>query len=774
MNDTESNGHMPAEEPVQAQANHEEEDRQHDGGQMVDDAFQRLLSTYLASPHRKKTDIITKAFNFARQAHKGVKRLSGEPYIMHPIAVAQIACEEMGLGSTSICSALLHDVVEDTDYTVEDIEVMFGSKIAQIVDGLTKISGGIFGEQASAQAENFKKLLLTMSDDIRVILIKICDRLHNMRTLESQPANKQYKIAGETLYIYEPLANRLGLNKIKSELENLSFRFEHPEEYDNINKKLAITREQRNLLFEDFTAPIRDTLDAMGIEYELKARVKSPYSIWTKMQNKHVTFDEIYDILAVRIIFTPKKREDEINECFQIYVAISKIYKSHPDRLRDWLNHPKGNGYQALHVTLMSHTGRWIEVQIRSDRMDEVAEQGFAAHWKYKEGDDSSQEVDSGDGELNDWLGTIKEILDDPQPDAMDFLDTIKLNLFASEIFVFTPKGEIMTMPAGCTALDFAFQIHTFLGTHCIGAKVNHKLVPLSHHLQSGDQVEILTSKSQHVQPSWLGFVSTAKAKGKIQASLRRADRETQKKGEQTLKEWLEKNSLELTSSVIDKLCDLHEIQRHDALFLALGKKTIILGDRDLDLLLGKKGKKGWKKFVPFIKSEKKEEKTIPVKRGLLEVGKGFNKKIPCYLTEETIQMYIFPDCCHPIPGDDILGFIDNKNHIEIHKRSCPVAARLKSSYGNRILDAKWEMHQQLLFDATIQIRGIDRKGMILDLGLLITNKLDINIRRITVTSEEGIFDGTIELRVHDRSVVAHVMEHLKTIRGIQEVSQIM
>ena len=774
MNDTDSNGHKPAEDPVQAQANHEEEDRQHDGGQMVDDAFQRLLSTYLASPHRKKTDIITKAFNFARQAHKGVKRLSGEPYIMHPIAVAQIACEEMGLGSTSICSALLHDVVEDTDYTVEDIEVMFGSKIAQIVDGLTKISGGIFGEQASAQAENFKKLLLTMSDDIRVILIKICDRLHNMRTLESQPANKQYKIAGETLYIYAPLANRLGLNKIKSELENLSFRFEHPEEYDNINKKLAITREQRNLLFEDFTAPIRDTLDAMGIEYELKARVKSPYSIWTKMQNKHVTFDEIYDILAVRIIFTPKKREDEINECFQIYVAISKIYKSHPDRLRDWLNHPKGNGYQALHVTLMSHTGRWIEVQIRSDRMDEVAEQGFAAHWKYKEGDDSSQEVNSGDGELNDWLGTIKEILDDPQPDAMDFLDTIKLNLFASEIFVFTPKGEIMTMPAGCTALDFAFQIHTFLGTHCIGAKVNHKLVPLSHRLQSGDQVEILTSKSQHVQPSWLGFVSTAKAKGKIQASLRRADRETQKKGEQTLKEWLEKNSLELTSSVIDKLCDLHEIQRHDSLFLALGKKTIILGDRDLDLLLGKKGKKGWKKFVPFIKSEKKEEKTIPVKRGLLEVGKGFNKKIPCYLTEETIQMYIFRDCCHPIPGDDILGFIDNKNHIEIHKRSCPVAARLKSSYGNRILDAKWEMHQQLLFDATIQIRGIDRKGMILDLGLLITNKLDINIRRITVTSEEGIFDGTIELRVHDRSVVAHVMEHLKTIRGIQEVSQIM
>ena len=742
---------------------------------LVDDAFQRLLNSYLNSRHRKKVDLITKAFNFARQAHKGVRRLSGEPYIMHPIAVALIASEEMGLGSTSICSALLHDVVEDTDYTVEDIELMFGAKIAQIVDGLTKISGGIFGEQASAQAENFKKLLLTMSDDIRVILIKICDRLHNMRTLESQPANKQYKIAGETLYIYAPLANRLGLNKIKSELENLSFRFEHPEEFDNINRKLEVTRQQRDLLFEDFTAPIREELDKMGIQYELKARVKSPYSIWTKMQNKHVTFDEIYDILAVRIVFTPAKREEEINECFQIYVAISKIYKSHPDRLRDWLNHPKANGYQALHVTLMSHTGRWIEVQIRSDRMDEVAEQGFAAHWEYKEGEEAPEnDTPENEGELNNWLGTIKEILDDPQPDAMDFLDTIKLNLFASEIFVFTPKGEIKTMPAGCTALDFAFQIHTFLGSHCIGAKVNHKLVPLSHRLQSGDQVEILTSKSQHVQPTWINFASTAKAKGKIQAILRRADREVQKKGEQTLKDWLDKNSLELTSSVIDKLCELHEIQRHENFFLALGKKTIILGDRDLDMLLGKSGKKGWKKFVPFMKSGKKEEKAIPLKRGLLEVGKDFNKKIPCYLTEETIQMYVFRDCCHPIPGDDILGFIDNKNHVEIHKRACPVAARLKSSYGNRILDAKWEMNQQMLFDATIQIRGIDRKGMIHDLGDLISGKLDINIRRLTIASDEGIFDGTIEVRVHHRSVVAAIMDELKKISGIQEVLQIM
>ena len=742
---------------------------------LIDDAFQHLLDSYLASRHRKKVDIITKAFNFARQAHKGVRRLSGEPYIMHPISVAQIACEEMGLGSTSICSALLHDVVEDTDYTVEDISNIFGPKIAQIVDGLTKISGGIFGDQASAQAENFKKLLLTMSDDIRVILIKICDRLHNMRTLDSQPANKQYKIAGETLYIYAPLANRLGLNKIKTELENLSFKFEHPEEFENISRKLSMTKEQRDKLFQQFTEPIRQALDKMNISYEIKSRVKSPYSIWNKMQNKHVPFEEVYDILAARIIFTPNKREDEINECFNIYVAISKIYKSHPDRLRDWLNHPKANGYQALHVTLMSKQGRWIEVQIRSDRMDEVAEQGFAAHWKYKEGDNTNEdEIAEDEGELNDWLRTIKEILDDPQPDAMDFLDAIKLNLFASEIFVFTPKGEIMTMPAGCTALDFAFQIHTFLGSHCIGAKVNHKLVPLSHKLQSGDQVEVLTSKAQHVQPAWINFVSTAKAKAKIHAILRREARETQKKGQDTLQAFLDKNEIQLNTSVLDKLCDLHEIQNHENLLQAIGQRNIILGEKDIDHLRGKKNSSGWKKFVPFINSQKKNEKTVKAQRSLLTVGKDFNKKIPCYITEETIQMYIFPQCCHPIPGDDILGYIDNKNHVEIHKRNCPVASRLKSSFGNRILDAKWVMHNQILFDATIQIRGIDRKGILHDLADIISDKLDTSIHRIIVTSDDGIFEGKIELRVHDRNEMPTIIQQLKDIEGLQEVQQIL
>ncbi len=749
--------------------------REAEDAKMIDDAFKHLLDTYMASRHRKKVDVITKAFNFARQAHKGVRRLSGEPYILHPIAVAQIACEEVGLGSTSICAALLHDVVEDTDYTTEDIENIFGAKVAQIVDGLTKISGGIFGDQASAQAENFKKLLLTMSDDIRVILIKICDRLHNMRTLQSQPANKQYKIAGETLYIYAPLANRLGLNKIKTELENLSFCYEHPEEYASIQNKLASTQASRHTLFDQFTAPIEEAMKEMGIKYVIKERVKSPYSIWHKMQTKHVAFEEIYDILAVRIIFTPQNREDEINECFKIYVAISKIYQSHPDRLRDWINHPKANGYQALHVTLMSKQGRWIEVQIRSDKMDEVAEQGFAAHWKYKE--DGNIEMSEDDGELNEWLHTIKEILDDPQPNAMDFLDAIKLNLFASEIFVFTPKGEIKTMPAGCTALDFAFSIHTFLGSHCIGAKVNHKLVPLSHKLQSGDQVEILTSKSQHVQPAWINFASTAKAKAKIEAILRRDGRETQKRGEETLTAFLEKNDVQYTNAVADQLAAFHNIPKRENFLQALGERTILLGENDINELRGKKTKsqkgKGWRKYVPFIKSDK-DSKNESATTKLFVVPEKFNRKKPIFITDENIGQYKFMHCCHPIPGDDILGFIDTQKQIEIHKRSCPVAAKLKTSFGNHILDAKWDMHRKLYFDATIQIEGIDRIGLLNEVTRIISEQMNINIHKIVLSSDEGIFKGTIEVRIHDKEDVKAIIESLKKVNNLQKVTQIM
>ena len=743
--------------------------------QIINEAFEKLLNDYIASRHRKKVDLITKAFNFARQAHKGVRRLSGEPYIMHPIAVAQIACSEVGLGSTSICAALLHDVVEDTDYTVEDIENIFGAKIAQIVDGLTKISGGIFGEQASAQAENFKKLLLTMSDDIRVIIIKICDRLHNMRTLESPPANKQYKIAGETLYIYAPLANRLGLNKIKTELENLSFRFEHPDEYASIESKLKQTSDARDELFSQFTTPIEDALKQMGIKYEIKERVKTPYSIWNKMQNKHVSFEEIYDILAVRIIFTPNNREEEVNECFKIYVAISKIYKSHPDRLRDWLSQPKANGYQALHVTLMSKQGQWIEVQIRSDRMDEIAEQGFAAHWKYKDG--VEEEYTEDENELNEWLRTIKEILDDPQPDAMDFLDTIKLNLFASEIFVFTPKGEIRTMPAGCTALDFAFSIHTFLGSHCIGAKVNHKLVPLSYKLQSGDQVEILTSKSQHVNAEWINFVSTAKAKAKIQAILRRDNRETQHEGEEVLNEFLKKNGFEPTTVLADKLAEFHEYRGRAEFFQALGEKIVLLGEKDVDELNGKNkdddSGKGWRKYIPFVGSDKKKKEEAP-KQELFVVPDKFNRKKPIYISEENIKQYKFMGCCHPIPGDDALGYINNKNQIEIHKRACPVAAKLKTSYGNRILDIKWDMHRKLYFDATIRISGIDRLGMLNEITQVISSQMNVNIHKILITCEEGIFEGTIEMRVHDRANVRAIMDNLKKIQDLKEISEIM
>ena len=735
--------------------------------EMINKGFQHLLESYLTSKHRRKVEIITKAFNFAKQAHKGVKRRSGEPYIMHPIAVAQIACSEIGLGSTSICAALLHDVVEDTDYTVEDIENLFGSKIAQIVDGLTKISGGIFGDRASAQAENFKKLLLTMNDDIRVILIKIADRLHNMRTLGSMLPNKQYKIAGETLYIYAPLAHRLGLNKIKTELEDLSFKYEHPEEYARIEDKLKETKEEREELFREFTAPIREKLDKMGTKYRIMARVKSPYSIWNKMQTKHIPFEEIYDILAVRIIFDPKDLEEESSECFGIYVSISKIYKPHPDRLRDWVNHPKSNGYQALHVTLMSNKGQWIEVQIRSERMNDIAEQGFAAHWKYKDGPSHEDE-----GELEKWLHTIKEILDDPQPDAMDFLDTIKLNLFASEIFIFTPKGEIKTMPQNCTALDFAFSIHTFLGSHCIGAKVNHKLVPLSHKLQSGDQVEILTSKSQRVQPSWINFATTAKAKAKILAILKREQRSMQQQGEDKLHDFFQAEGIELNDENIHKLCTLHEVKSPEELYTSIGFKTITLGEADLNELRAKKTTgNDWKKFIPFSFGSTKSDKAKPVEK--VPAQKIDSKKI-LKLTPEAIQKnFIIADCCKPIPGDDVLGYRDEKDRIIIHKRQCPIAAKLKTSFGNRILAAQWETGKALNFPVNLYIQGIDAMGILHQVADIVTEQLNVNIRKIFIETTDGLFEGHIQLYVHDVDDVKTIIANLRKIDEMKVVTRV-
>lgn len=732
--------------------------------EMINQAFHELLNDYLNTKHRKKVEIITKAFNFANQAHKGIKRRSGEPYIMHPIAVASIVCNEIGLGSTSICAALLHDVVEDTDYTVEDIENIFGPKIAQIVDGLTKISGGIFGDRASAQAENFKKLLLTMSNDIRVILIKIADRLHNMRTLGSMLPNKQYKIAGETLYIYAPLANRLGLYKIKTELENLSFKYEHPEEYAEIEEKLNATAAERDKVFNDFTAPIRTQLDKMGLKYRILARVKSIYSIWNKMQTKHVPFEEIYDLLAVRIIFEPRNEEEELNDCFDIYVSISKIYKPHPDRLRDWVSHPKANGYQALHVTLMGNNGQWIEVQIRSERMNDVAEQGFAAHWKYKEGGGSEDE-----GELEKWLRTIKEILDDPQPDAIDFLDTIKLNLFASEIFVFTPKGELKTMPQNSTALDFAFSLHTDIGSHCIGAKVNHKLVPLSHKLQSGDQVEILTSKSQRVQPQWEVFATTARARAKIAAILRKERKANQKIGEEILSEFLKKEEVRPEEAVIEKLRKLHNAKNEEELLAAIGSKAIVLGEADKNELKEKQTS-NWKKYLTFSfgnSKEKQEEKEPQEKEKI-------NPKEVLKLTEESLQKkYILAECCHPIPGDDVLGYVDENDRIIIHKRQCPVAAKLKSSYGNRILATEWDTHKELSFLVYIYIKGIDNMGLLNEVTQVISRQLNVNIRKLTIETEDGIFEGKIQLWVHDVDDVKTICNNLKKIQNTKQVSRV-
>ncbi len=732
--------------------------------EMIDQSFQELLNDYLATKHRKRVEVITKAFNFANQAHKGVKRQSGEPYIMHPLAVAKIVCNEIGLGSTSICSALLHDVVEDTDYTVEDIENIFGPKIAHIVDGLTKISGGIFVDKASAQAENFKKLLLTMSDDIRVILIKIADRLHNMRTLGSLLPNKQYKIAGETLYIYAPLANRLGLNRIKTELENLSFKYEHPEEYQEIEEKLAASAAEREEAFQSFTAPIRVQLDKMGLKYRIIARVKSIYSIWNKMQTKHVPFEEIFDLLAVRIIFDPRNEEEELNDCFDIYVSISKIYKPHPDRLRDWVSHPKANGYQALHVTLMGNNGQWIEVQIRSERMNDVAEQGFAAHWKYKEGGGSEDE-----GELEKWLRTIKEILDDPQPDAIDFLDTIKLNLFASEIFVFTPKGEIKTMPQNSTALDFAFSLHTDLGSHCIGAKVNHKLVPLSHKLESGDQVEILTSKSQRVQPSWEVFATTAKAKAKIAAILKKEQKNFQKEGERILHDFLLEEELQADESNIEKLCKLHNMKTADDLYMAIGSKNVILGDTDRNEL--KEKASNWKKYLTFSFGTNKENKDRPEEKASQE---KINPKQILKLTDDSIQKnYAIADCCQPIPGDDVLGYMDENEKITIHKRQCPVAVKLKSSFGNRIIATTWDTHKALSFLVYIYIKGIDSVGLLNEITQVISRELNVNIRKLNIETNDGIFEGKIQLYVHDVDDVKKICNNLRKINQIKAVTRV-
>ncbi|MDD2552921.1 MAG: RelA/SpoT family protein, partial [Dysgonamonadaceae bacterium] len=654
-----------------------------DEDKMIQDEFQALLDDYLSSNHRKKVDIITKAFNLAYDAHKGARRRSGEPYIMHPLAVARIVSSEIGLGSTSISAALLHDVVEDTDYTVEDIEMIFGNRIAQIVDGLTKISSGMFGSNVSAQAENFRKLLLTMSNDIRVILIKIADRLHNMRTLSSMAPAKQYKITGETMYIYAPLAHRLGLFAIKTELEELCFKYEHPETFVEIKEKIKETASERNKIYENFAKPVRVELNKMDIEYEMRARVKSVYSIWNKMETKKVSFHEIYDLFAVRIIFEIYPGMDEKKQCWDIYSAITDIYKLRPDRIRDWVSRPKSNGYQALHLTVMGPDGRWIEIQIRSRRMDDIAEKGFAAHWKYK-----ANRVEE-DTELDKWLKTIQEILANPNPNAVDFLDTIKLNLFAMEIFVFTPKGDIRTLPQGATALDFAYILHTDIGDTCLGAKVNHRLVPLSHKLNSGDQVEILTSASQKPQPEWINFVTTAKARTRIEAALRRQRRAIGKVGKLKLESLFDENLIE--RSMLDKILHFYGIDKKEDLYYLIGANELKLPTKYTDFF--KSNKPSDNLLLRYMKqayhamrkqsddgNDMKEKTVVDINKKTpkkLESGSGtdsdrkskiIDRKKVFQLKEKKLKKnFLVPICCNPLPGDDVFGYVTDQEIVEVH-----------------------------------------------------------------------------------------------------------
>lgn len=735
---------------------------------MIQDGFNELLEDYLNSNHRRKVERITKAFNFANQAHAGVKRRSGEPYIMHPIAVARIVCREMGLGSTSICSALLHDVVEDTEYTVQDISDMFGPKIAQIVDGLTKISGGIFGEQASAQAENFRKLLLTMSDDIRVILIKIADRLHNMRTLGSMLPAKQFKIAGETLYLYAPLAHRLGLFTIKTELEDLSFKYEHPQEYDFIEQKLQASEESRNKLFEHFAIPVDKKLKEMGLHYEMKARVKSAYSIWNKMESKGITFEDIYDLYAVRIIFDPLPGVDEKNMCWDIYSAITDIYRIRPDRIRDWVSRPKANGYQALHLTVMGPDGQWVEIQIRSRRMDDIAEKGFAAHWKYKE---HSVEEDT---ELDKWLQTITEILESPDPNALDFLDTIKLNLFTSEIFVFTPKGDIKTLPQGATALDFAYALHTNIGNKCIGAKVNHRLVPLSHPLASGDQVEILTSRSQKPQAEWLNFVTTAKARSKIDAVLKRARKDAAKVGEEKVIAAFKRSDMEASTSNLDKLCMYFGFSKREEFFYAVEKGDVTLPE-NIKKLLKEKTDNVLFKYVKQalgvgVKNNKEKEEVQKEEKPKAK----YDKSKPYILREEAFERnYVIAECCKPIPGDDALGFINDDGNVVVHKRSCPIAMRLKSSFGERILNTEWSSHKNASFEATLEVKGIDSIGVLNTITKTISDDFNVNIMRLLIEAKDGVFEGKIKMKVHDVEDIQKMCVTLSKIKNIKSVGRV-
>ena len=706
--------------------------------------------------------LIKKAFDLAVEAHKEMRRKSGEPYIWHPIEVAKIVSEEIGLGTTSVICALLHDVVEDTDYTLEDIAGMFGKKVSSIIDGLTKISDE-FNNEPSLQAENFKKMLLTLSDDVRVILIKLADRLHNMRTLDSMPAYKQIKIAAETLFLYAPLAHRLGLYAIKTELEDLSFKYEQELVYNDILQKLKDTENARVEYINKFSTPIIENLTAEKVEYTISGRPKSIYSIWKKMQNKNVTFEEVYDIFAIRIVFAPTNILHEKTECWSIYSLVTDIYSPKPDRLRDWVSTPKANGYEALHTTVMGPEGKWVEVQIRTKRMDEIAERGFAAHWRYK-GDNQAE------SELDIWLKKIREVLANKESNALEFLDEFKLNLFSSEIYVFTPKGEIKRLPKGATALDLAFEIHTKVGSRAVGAKVNHKLVGLNYVLNSGDQVEIVTSERQKIQREWNDIVITAKAKSVIKSAFKSERKDNIEKGQIIFIDKLAELNRKPTPDVFRKLFQEYGLQSKSDLYQKIG-----LGDispEDIKKVVSKRSQNKIVRYWQLQVSKTTSRFTKKSQKSIQEAN--IDKRKPLLLSGNTEEAkYVIAKCCSPIPGDEVMGYITTDDKIIVHKKKCIHAIEIMANFGDRIVTAEWTKHKLMASLAQIQLKGIDSLGLVNNITKVISEKLEVNMRAISFESNDGIFYGSIDLYVHNTDDLNTLIKDLRKIKGVDSVIRV-
>ncbi len=716
-----------------------------------------LFSCTQVCRNEEDWNLIKRAFFLAKEAHAGIRRRSGEPYLLHPIAVAKIVVDEIGLGVKSVVASLLHDVVEDTDYTIEDIERIFGSKIASMVDGLTKMSG-VFNADTSEQAEYFRKVLLTLSDDVRVILIKIADRLHNMRTLGAMPLNKQIKITSETIYLFAPLAYRLGLHAIKSELEDLCMMYRFPEQYAEISRKLNETEASRKEFIEKFNAPIIEALNRDGIKYEISGRVKSIYSIWTKMQRKQIPFEEIYDLFAIRIVFQPLPFPSEKTQCWQIYSSITDLYTPKPDRLRDWISMPKDNGYEALHSTVMGPDGVWVEVQIRTQRMEDIAERGFAAHWKYKKATISQNE-----DEFDRWLKKIRTALNSPTESAIDFLGNFKLSLYTSEIVVFTPKGESKKLPFGATALDFAYEVHSRIGNTAIGAKINHKIEPLTKTLNSGDQIEIITAENARPKPEWLDIVTTTKAKQAMKSFLKHEQQNNIERGMQLFERRMQELDINLSGRVLRKVVPAYECNNKEEFYSKIGAGIINLCDLE-KVLKSNSTKKLLKFWTLFINNDKEEEggEDIP--------EKGVTN--PLQEPEFTIA-----ECCKPIPGDSVVGYRDPQSgKIVVHKSNCDELTRLAAQHGENIVkeEIKWSQHKAVHYLSTLSLRGIDRMGILLDLAGIISGNFSINIREISVQSHDGIFEGTISLYVKDAESLNQVMDKILKIKGIDSVKRVI